>query len=725
MRMRRARGSVPTRQEGTNEMNELRQRRSIFFALRGVLGFVIVALLFFHHAEVSPRFWLLGIAFLVSDLLILFLPLSWFRNAGLSYVTFMLDIAAVSVFLYWVPKIDSEALLLYYLAVFMGALGEDLRRSVGVAAVLSVLYAGLHLNKQETFVTNPELLLKIPLFFVTSISTGYLVQEMRVNSRQRTELREMQKAKEVAEAAARVKSEFLAHMSHEIRTPMNAIIGMTDLTLDTELSSEQHEYLGMIKASADSLLTIINDILDFSKIEAGKLNLHAIEFDLRDSLEETVRMFAVRAQQKGLELVCHVGPEVPQVVRGDPTRLRQIVVNLVGNAIKFTERGEVVLRVESNASNQSDNELHFAIEDTGIGISSEKQRLIFEAFTQGDSTSARKYGGTGLGLTISSRLVGMMRGRIWVESKLGQGSTFHFTAWLGVVNTVTTLSLAEPVHLTGLPVLVVDDNASNRRFLEEVLTRWGMRPTLVESGKAALESLRLARDSGQPFPLVLTDAQMPGMDGFKLAHLIQQNSQTSGTPIVMLASAGQPGDAARCRESGIAGYLAKPVRQTELREAISQVLSPESRQSKLRLVTRHSLREGKAAALRILLAEDNVVNQTLAKRLLEKHGHQVVVTSSGREALAAVEQQRFDLVLMDVHMPDMDGLEATSAIREKERATRTHLPIIAMTACAMTGDRDRCLQAGMDGYVSKPIHAQELLEAIEASQGSAALAVGT
>ncbi len=706
-------------------MNELRQRRSIFFALRGVLGFVIIALLFFHHAEVSGRFWVLGIAFLVSDLLILFLPLSWFRNPSLSYVTFLLDIAAVSVFLYLVPKIDSEALLLYYLAVFMGALGEDLRKSVGVAAVLAVLYAGLHLNKQESFVTNPELLLKIPLFFVTSISTGYLVQEMRVNSRQRTELREMQKAKEVAEAAARVKSEFLAHMSHEIRTPMNAIIGMTDLTLDTELSSEQREYLGMIKASADSLLTIINDILDFSKIEAGKLNLDAIEFDLRDSLEETMRMFAVRAQQKGLELVCDVRPEVPQVVRGDPTRLRQIVVNLVGNAIKFTERGEVVLRVELNALDHGNNELHFAIRDTGIGISPEKQKLVFEAFAQGDSSSARKYGGTGLGLTISSRLVEMMRGRIWVESKLGQGSTFHFTTCLGVVNRVTTLALAEPVRLTDLPVLVVDDNASNRRFLEEVLTRWGMRPTLAENAKEALESILRAGDSGQPFPIVLTDAQMPGMDGFKLADLIRQNSQTSGTPIVMLASGGQPGDAARCRESGIAAYLAKPVRQAELREAISQVLSPESRQNKTTLVTRHSLREGKAAVLRILLAEDNVVNQTLAKRLLEKHGHTVVVTGSGREALAAVEQESFDLVLMDVHMPDMDGLEATSAIREKERVTRTHLPIIAMTACAMKGDRDRCLQAGMDGYVSKPIHAQELLEAIEASQESLPLAVVT
>jgi len=706
-------------------MNELRQRRSIFFALRGVLGFVIVALLFFHYAEVSPRFWLLGIGFLVSDLLILVLPLSWFRNTGLSYVAFLVDIAAVSVFLYFVPKIDSEALLLYYLAVFMGALGEDLRKSVGVAAVLAILYAGLHLSKQESILTNPELLLKIPLFFVTSISTGYLVQEMRVNSRQRAELREMQKAKEVAEAAARVKSEFLAHMSHEIRTPMNAIMGMTDLTLDTEPSSEQREYVGMIKASADSLLTIINDILDFSKIEAGKLNLDAIEFDLRDSLEETMRMFAVRAQQKGLELVCDVRPEVPQVVRGDPSRLRQIVVNVVGNAIKFTERGEVVLRVELHSLNQGASELHFVVQDTGIGISEEKQKLIFEAFAQADSSATRKYGGTGLGLTISSRLVEMMGGRIWVESKLGQGSTFHFTTCLERVNGVTTLPLAEPARLTDLPALVVDDNASNRRFLEEVLTGWGMRPTVVESGKAALESLRQAQDSGQPFPLVLTDVQMPEMDGFKLADLIRQDSSTNGTPIVMLTSAGQPGDAARCRESGIAAYLAKPVRQAELREAISQVLSPESRQHQPRLVTRHSLREGKAAALRILLAEDNVVNQTLARRLLEKHGHTVIVAGNGREAPSAVEQQTFDLVLMDLQMPHMNGLETTLAIREKERATRAHLPIIAMTACAMKGDRDRCLQAGMDGYVSKPICAKELLQAIEASQGSPARAAVT
>jgi CheY-like chemotaxis protein len=534
-------------------------------------------------------------------------------------------------------------------------------------------------------------------------------EELETRVLKRTE--EMRRAKDAAEEASRVKSEFLANMSHEIRTPLNGIMGMTDLALGTEITTEQHEYLDTVKQSADSLLVVINDILDFSKIEAGKVDLELVDFNLRDCLESTLKILAFRADQKGLELLCEIAPEAPEVVRGDSSRLRQIVTNLVGNAIKFTNEGEVAMKVEVKSQADDNRTLQFTVSDTGIGILREKQALVFNPFSQADTSTTRKYGGTGLGLTISARLVELMGGRIWLESEVGRGTNFFFTVQVKSSEMPSVVgSIAPPEILRGVKVLVVDDNLTNRRILDGMLKRWEMRPTLVEGGEEALAELSAAREVGAPYGLILTDMHMPKMDGFSLVERIRQRPELATATIMMLTSAGHRGDADRCRELGVAAYLLKPIRQSELREAVAQVLGAREQTGAIPLVTRYSLQDARdpMMVLRILVAEDNAVNQRLVIRLLEKRGHRVVLAADGRQAIEALDQGSFDLVFMDVQMPETDGLEATGIIRKKEEKTGKHQPIIALTAHAMTGDRDRCLAAGMDGYLTKPIRPQEL-----------------
>lgn len=568
----------------------------------------------------------------------------------------------------------------------------------------------------------------VPVLNADESFRGYRGSDLDITARKRVEQELIQsnrfleqanaranKLAEEAEKANVAKGEFLANMSHEIRTPMNGIIGMTEVALNTSLSGEQREYLEAVLGSAETMMIIINDILDFSKIEAGKIELAQTEFNLYELIEDTISTLSVSPQKnKNVEISCLINSDVAETVIGDPVRFRQVITNLVGNAIKFTEHGFVNLTVEQESANDNDVMLMCCVSDTGIGISKDKLGTIFKPFEQADASTTRRYGGTGLGLTIVSRLVQLMNGRIWVDSEPGRGSSFHFTVRFGFSRDSTLKR--KPVDVTRLKdveALIVDDNPVNRLILMQTFSQWSMRPTQADGAEEALQAIKSARERQTPFELLMLDVQMPGMDGFQFAEYLKKSPGIYDGPIIIMTSSHDPDDIVKCRELKIEGYLTKPIKRAQLLDEIDVVLGRKKTYTS-RLISADAAIEATAPRpLKILVAEDNPVNQKFVQVVLNKAGHSVTTVSNGKQAVEAVRNQSFDLILMDVQMPEMDGYEATGLIRKYQAQTGIFTPIVAMTANAMKGDREKCLEAGMDDYLSKPVKVRELLDILQ------------
>jgi PAS domain S-box-containing protein len=590
----------------------------------------------------------------------------------------------------------------------------DLRQHPSIVALISGRAASCMLGVRSTGRDTRWISINTRPLFHAGSAKPYAALSSIIDVTDRVTAQEAERrAREAAEAASRAKSDFLANMSHEIRTPMNGVLGMLELVLGNALDPTQREYLEVAQSSAESLLEVINEILDFSKVEAGRLELRPEPFSLSDCLGGALDPMGPRAAQKGIELALRIAPGMPPILVGDAVRLRQVITNLVGNAVKFTERGEIVLTAEMEPVDDPTTGVvvHFAVLDTGMGIPKDKQELIFDAFTQADTSATRSYSGTGLGLAISTRLVHLMGGRLWVDSVEHQGSTFHFTARFATRSVLEPTDDVPHEELRGATVLVVDDNGTNRLILHEMLTSWEMRPTAVGSAFWAIEAMEKAERAGTPYRLLLVDGYMPDMDGFTLVERLRENPRFAGATVLMLTSADGDGGPERCRALGVVAHLLKPIKSRDLRVAISRALGQSPRAP---AVPPADILDGRSAhPARLLLAEDNLVNQKLAVAVLARWGHTIEVAGDGKAALAAVARERFDLILMDVQMPTMDGLRATMEIRASEKHTGGHIPIIAMTARTMAGDRERCLEAGMDGYVSKPFDLEELFSVLE------------